>query len=1029
MISCANKSIFPVLFILLFPGQFLTAAGTNFVPEYLTINDGLSSNYITDIHKDPSGYMWFGTMDGLNRYDGYSFLVFRNMPNDEESLLGNRITAIEEDHHGNFFIGTTTPGLNYFYRNSTRVKRIPLADSTGRVFSSVHTIKCANDSLVWLGTIDGCIIRFNSIRDSIEWYTRIPSDFPNGDQNTINGFYPDSTENLYIASEFGGLDCLPSTRSAITHILPADTLDEEFRRNGCRGIIEARDGNLWIARAAGVTAYNPRTTEIKQFSFADGKGEMLKARNLQINRDGKIILSSYHDLLMIDPVTGTHTNITSVLPQYFTSALLVDENNIIWAGTNGYGGVKIDPRKSRFHNSTGSFLPEVFGEQFSALSGYPGVNQSLRDMNFLSVIRDRHSNLWAATQFSGLYKVEHETAMVRIFRMGTPDLRGRYQVMYEVYEGQDGRIWVSTVGGISLLDEKNGSFTYFRLYPGKETASFALNSRGYFDISCMYQDRNGTFWLGTPELGLLSFHPVTTSGKNIPVIYGISGKGLSFPILTIAEDPTEPDDYLWLETEGNGLVQFDKRTEEMSFFNTGHGLPNNIVNGILTDARGHLWMSTNRGICTYDPVGERFAHYDKRDGLQSNGFNRREFYKTADGEMYFGGVYGYNHFHPGDVLEVTEAPPIVLTGVKLLNTPLDIGAVAEESNHFPPLENRLVLKHHQNKMITFNYTALAYTDAHRIRYAYKLEDFDRSWINNGPNRSAVYTNLNPGEYLFRVRQYRDITNPEAPELTLALTILPSAWGTWWFRLLLSAAFVGLISMYFLVRQKNLVAKTRQQQRFAQQLILAQERERKRIASELHDGLGQNLLIIKNKLMAGLKTPYGSDKQVNFITEASDLTSRTLEEVRTISQGLHPSYLEYLGLTMALESTVDHVSEAPDMTFHVEIENIDGIVSREKEINIYRIIQESMNNILRHSGAAEVLITAKKTDAQVVIRVEDNGRGFNFEKTVASRRGLGIGSMFERSMILGATFTIDSSPGSGTKISLTIPVEGTSHDST
>jgi len=1014
------------IFLVVSGHSFSLAGDTQYSPDYLTISDGLSANYITHIHKDSSGYMWFGTMDGLNRYDGYSFTVFRNVPNDEESLLGNHITAIEEDQHGNFFLGTTTPGLNYFCRKTARVKRISLIDSTGNFFSSVHVIECANDSLVWLGTNDGFIIRFNSRVDSIEWYTRIPRDFPNSDQNTINGFYLDSTENLYITSEFGGLDYLPSTQSSIKHILPADTLTEEFRRNGCRGIIEDRDGNLWIARVDGLTTYNPKTTEIKQFSFVDCKGEMLKALSLQMNRDGKIILSSYYDLLMIDPVTGKHTNITSILPQYFTSALLVDENDIIWAGTNGYGGVKIDPHKERFNSTPGSFLPEIFGKVLTALKGYPGVDLSMRDMNFLSVIRDKEDNVWVATQFYGLYKVDHNTSAVRVFRMGEPDLRGRYQVMYEVYEARDGRIWVSTVGGISLLDEDHGSFIYFRQYPGTNTANFALNNQGYFDITCMHQDREGTFWLGTPELGLIAFNPAQSFGEYLPIIYDGSSDKHSYPILTIAEDPIEPEDFLWIGTEGKGLVRFNKITKEMTFFNTEHGLSNNIVNGILVEKHRCLWMSTNRGICVYDPVREHFIHYDQRDGLQSNGFNRREFYKTADGEMYFGGVYGYNHFYPDDIFEVSEESRIVLTGVKLLNKPLDIGVVDTVSKTALQLGNGLVLKHYQNKMITLNYTALVYTDAHRIRYAYKLENFDQNWINNGSNRSAVYTNLNPGEYLFRVRQYRDTTNPEARELALAITILPPFWATWWFRFILGVSFLSAIGLVVLNNRRKLLADTAKQQHFSRQLIQAQENERKRIASELHDGLGQNLLIIKNKLMAGLKTLHNSDAQVNYITEASDLTSRTLEEVRTISQDLHPSYLEYLGLTMALESMVDHVSEATDMTFHVDIENIDGIVSREKEINIYRIIQECMNNIIHHSGATEVFINTKKTDTQVVIRVEDEGRGFNYEKTVASRRGLGIGSMIERSIILRAAFTIDSFPGRGTKISLTIPLKGKRH---
>lgn len=997
--------------------------------EYITINDGLSDNYITSIHQDRFGYMWFGTMDGLNRYDGNSFIIFRNIPNDSSTLSENYIRSFDENESGDLYITTNTGGLNYYNRKEESFKQIKLSDKSGAPFTQLSFIKCMPDDRVWIGTQNGYVLRYDTRHGTVEWYGQIPKDFDNHLSNQISDIYPDSTGNIWIASGLGGLDYLTFPNGEIQHILLADTLQERFRRNGCGQITIAPDGRLWVSRVSGLDWYDPRNGKSEHYAFEDCKGEMLKAYNLLFDFDGKILLNSYYDLIRFDPKYRTHEVVGSILPQYFTPPMMMDASGIIWTGTNGYGVIKIDPNRGRFNTTPGNYLQEVFGNELSLLAQSEGVDLTLRDANIISVIRDRKRNTWVCTGYWGLYKIEHGTRNMVKYHMGELDIRQRYQMIYEVFEDRDGEIWVSTIGGISKLNQESGQFQYYRLYPGTNTAGYALNKTGYLDISCFCQDAAHVFWLGTPDLGLIRFSPADDSLTYIPITPRNRGNSKSFPILTVAEDPLNPDRILWLGTEGGGLVRFDKETGQSLFITTREGLPSSIVNCILTSPDQNLWMSTNMGLSRYRPGTGRFLNYDVRDGLQSNGFNRREGYKSESGEFFFGGTYGYNHFYPQNIRENPAEVPIVLTGIDLLNEPVIYHGADSVLNAPLPLMTELTLDHEQSMMVTFNYTALTYSNPHRIRYAYKLENFDGRWINNGNRRSAVYTNLGPGNYRFRVRQVEDINRPDAKELSLAMVVLPPYWATWWFRTLVSLLAFSVIGMIIQnVRRKNALEREREK-RFSRQLIQSQEAERKRIAEDLHDSIGQSLLIIKNKLIVGMRHFTSPPESVRYLEEASTITSQTLQDIRQVTRELRPVDLDHLGLTKTIRNMVDKVAEASSFTVRSRIDNIDGKIPTGEEINLYRIIQEAFNNIIKHSGATAVSIDLVTEDDYLDLRIEDNGTGFDVRYNLDSgQAGFGVHGMQERAKMLSAILNIEPVESGGTRIILIIPIIESEHGS-
>ena len=1009
-----------LLSVMLFLPFNLLATNQTIQIEYITINDGLSDNYVTHIQQDRFGYMWFGTMEGLNRYNGQSFVAFRTIPFDSTSISDNFIRCFDEDSKGNLYITTNTGGLNYYDRRQEQFKRIDLESESGTDFNSLSFVRCDGDSIVWVGTQDGYLLRYNSQADSLERYLKIEKDHPNKNPNMVCDIYPDSTGSVWIASSLGGLDYLSFPRGQLNHILSADTLAEPFRRDGCNRFAVDKKGSFWISRVSGLDNYNPLTGQNTHYGFLDSKGEMLKSFSMLIDSHGDILLNSYYDLIKFHPETGAHELITSILPNYFTAALYVDPTGIIWAGTMGWGVVKIDPQKSQFHTSRGNFLNHLYPEEINLLSQQVEIDLNIRDRDFLSVIRDRAGDVWVATQFWGLYHIDQLTGRYQKYTMGEPDLRQRYQVMYEVFEDHDGAIWVSTVGGISKLNKATGDFDYHRIYPGTDTDKFAINKATYLDISCIYEDKQGLFWLGTPELGLIRFDPGLDSISVFPLSVP-SEEMHPFPILSLSPDPDNSNQILWLGTDGGGLVRFDPETGQTRSISEQDGLPNNVVNGVLSGNDNDLWMSTNMGLSRYFTRTSKFQNFDIRDGLQSNGFNRREFFKTEAGELFFGGSYGYNHFFPGSIAENNPMTPIVLTGIDLLNKAISFDDSLSLLNAPLSLLKELTLNHEQGMMVTLYYSALSFSNSHRDRFAYKLEGLDPRWIDNGTKRSAVYTNLSPGRYQFLVRHIDELGSSDLQELSLNIIVLPPFWATWWFRMLLLVLGLSLTGLFIWQLFKRLQKKRIRQQQFSQQLLAYQEDERKRISGALHDGVGQNLLVIKNMLQLGLNQLIANDSTKENFQSASTIVSETIQEVREISHNLIPQHLEQLGLTSTLESVIENIERACEINFTVEIEDIDDLLPPESEILVYRIVQESLNNIIKHSQANAAAIKIQKDANHISIRVSDNGIGFP-PALSASSRGIGISGMQERAQLLQGKFSVKQGKHSGTVVQLTIELD-------
>jgi len=585
--------------------------------------------------------------------------------------------------------------------------------------------------------------------------------------------------------------------------------------------------------------------------------------------------------------------------------------------------------------------------------------------------------------------------------------------------------------GLNRMDPKTGEITKWR-FNSNNTQSLS-----YDDVWVIFEDKIGRIWIGTFGGGLNLF-----SSSNEGSFY----KWLSDPdaaqslsnnnILSICESLSNKDDsslepepdgktVLWIGT-ANGLNKFsisnsistskgDKIEAEIE-----HYLLNKEINSITEDNNGHLWITTNNGLIEFDPLKGILNTYTISDGLQSNEFNPNSVFKTENGEIFIGSINGLNVFHPDSIIHSNYSPPVVVTDFQVFNHPAPVGPESLLKSSISTVKE-IILPYDQN-VFSFQFAALDYNIPEMNQYAYKMEGFDKDWIYSGTRRFVTYTNLDPGEYVFHVKGTNSDGVWNEKGIQLSVIINPPFWQTWWFRGIVFLFFIGAAAFIYKWRISNLEKEKKSQEEFSKRLIQSQEEERKRIASELHDSLGQNLLIIKNRAVLGLKSEE-TEFEKKQLNEISANASSAIDEVRRIAYNLHPYQLERLGLTKAIRSIIENLETSTEINFKLEIDNIDNLLKPEEEINLYRIIQECINNIVKHSESREAVISIIKGDG-ITITVNDNGKGFSTESVIVTsdgRKGFGLKNLQERVKLLKGELIIDSSENKGTKIQINIPL--------
>ncbi len=953
--------------------------------------NGLPQNFVKAIVQTRDGYLWLTTSDGLARFDGVRFTVFQRA--NSEGLTSNRLTALLEDHQGDLWIGSEDAGL--FRYSAGRFTHYTTADGlSGYLITALAEDGDNNLLVLTMKGIDqlkgGRFVPYNHGFETLNY---LSSRFANASNHT--GFSFADAKELHIF-ESGHYRSGPAT--------------EGFNLSNVRALYEDQYGALWI----GTTDRNAPLYKFKDGALTPYLIKGLPASpilavcedhagNIWIGTaDGH--LCQYRDGQL--SIYGAEEGLAAKS----INRIYEDREGNIWLGSEE--GLLLAKKKS-----------------VKVLS----VEQGLSAKNVYLVYQDRDDNIWIGTQGGGLDRYRDGLFTHYTKKEGLPNT-----VLSALYQDRDGRLWVGTYhGGISLL--KDGKFT---TYSGRDGLASDV-------VLAVYQDREGNIWFGTDQgVSRLKDGVFTSYGTRdglahprVQVITEDSAGNLWFGtvgglsrfrdgsftsytqkdglssghIRAIYEDA---DGALWIGTYDGGLNRF--RDGRFTRYSTNDGLYSNGVFQILEDGRGLLWMSSNQGIFRASrrelndfAEGRTKAitcvFFDKKDGMLSsecNGGRQPAGWKMRDGSLWFPTQEGVAVIDPESIRDSAEAPKVVIEDYLLDNKSFQARGPLEIS---PGQEN-----------LQIRYTGLSFTRPQAVRFKYKLEGLDDDWVDAGNRRAAYYSHLPPGEYTFAVIAANSdgVWNREGARIRI--TVRPPFWRTWWFLGLSALGVVGLAVLVYEYRVMRLKKARAAQEAFSRQLIESQERERKRIAAELHDSLGQSLAIIKNRAALSLSQPEDHERAIEQLDEISTAAVYAIDEVREIAYNLRPYQLDRLGLTRALEAMLKKTADSNNIKFLLAIDEIDGVFEKESEINLYRIVQESVGNILKHADATEARVSIKKGEREVLITIQDNGKGFQTDASPlreAGRGGFGLFGIAERVRMMGGRHVITSSPGAGTTVTV------------
>lgn len=968
------KSISKIIpFILFFAFADCFAQSNDLHYEQVATAQGLSQLSVKSIVQDYQGFMWFCTDDGLNRFDGYSCKVYSYNPNDTNGIQNNLITSICEDGYKNLWVGTQGGGLYKYNREKDKFIFFDL-DSAGvsKNTDLVYTLY-SKGKYLWIGTREGGIVKLNLETEKVENYINSSNGLKT---NFVTNICSDHNGNIWVGTSNEGLFKFSNVENKFPDIY------NYFEKTQIFSATIDSDGSAWISTPNEIKKLNPKFGVVKTYSYFEKVDEKLKPgtvhyvyadtirKTIWAAASGNLLkYDSAKDEFLPFEIDNVNIFAKSILRTLYFS----NDQNILWVGSISDGAYKIDLSQSRFYN----FLND----------SHIGVTAP-----GMAILEDKEGYFWAGTFGSGLFRLDSNKNIIKAFHQID---RSKKIYVYCLMEDNEGNIWYGTVlNGLFKYDKKTKTTTAYN------TQNSKLNSRG---ISYLYQDKEKNIWAGTHGVGLFKYNKETddfaNTNNNDELGYQISAKGItciyndSRGNLWIATDSKGIDkidtktgrfinysnnnenglshnyvttikedskNNLWLGTYGGGLNKFNYETESFTYYTTNEGLPNNTVYAIEEDNSGELWISTNNGISRFNPVKEIFTNFSTQDGLAYKEFVQNAAYKTIAGEIIFGSINGFISFDPAKFSDRNIDYKIVTTGFTIGNKPVPIGNDSKLEKNII-VADKLSLNYLDN-VFEFEFAALNFDMQRSLKYAYKLENFDDNWIITTPDkRFATYTNLDPGEYNFKVKVVDRSGNFSNNEASIFLTISPPFWLTWWFNLVVGSLIaLGLFSIY----------------KYRINRILELERLRVKIASDLHDEVGSTLTKVSMRAQM-------LEMQINGEKESKNL-KRIAEQAREAVSTMQD-------IVWAIDSRNDGLNnliyKMKDIAFSVLTEknikvnfSVSGLDSDEKlnletRQNLYLILKEAVHNIMKHSDATEVNISITNTDKFLTMIIADNGKRY------------------------------------------------------
>ncbi|MDB5152418.1 MAG: response regulator [Mucilaginibacter sp.] len=805
--------------------------------EHFGTKDGLSQINVNCIIQDSRGFIWIGSRNGLNMYDGYKFTTYRYAPKDENSLSNNLITDLIEDAGGNIWIATAN-GLNRYERKtgtftrymhddrrnnslscniltrlafdnngdlwiSTQNGGLDRLDLKKKVFThhahsdaisgtindnNVRTVYKDSQGQIWVGTASGGLSLYNSKTNTFSAFPFIdPVSHKQSGQNLIS-ITENSAHELWIGSQEDGLYLFNKKNRTFKRFTHKEDSDNTISSNTIFSLKKDKDGNLWIGTEnGGLSVWDPKTQKFYNYLQDEVDGNSINGNSIYgICRDrlGNMWLGAFSGgVNLFKKATSSfnsykHNSLANSLSNNFVLSLFEDKDKNIWIGTDGGGLNKFDPQDGTFKH---------YQKDTHSKKGISG--------NYVLVAsQDNVGNMWIGTWGNGITVMNPATGECSYFNK---DAAGSHKLgannVYYLMQTRDKKMWIGVFGaGLDCYDKKTNTIKYYNADVNNPESI----SSNY--IYFLHEDKKGRLWIGTADAGLELMDRKSNSFTH----FKHDEKKNSISNNSVTDMFEDGKGHLWLCTL-SGLNYFDPATKHFTVFTKKDGLSSDITYAIRQDSLGKLWISTNNGLCRLDPLTGKFNNFTTEDGLQGDEFKQHSALVTSDGKLYFGGINGFNAFYPKQILKPAALSPVVITSIQVYNKPL---AIAKNNQDPSPLKQdiadaRSITLCYKQSMVSLEFASLDFGSANKKEYAYKLEGFDTEWIYVGSRNTASYTNLPPGRYSFMVKCRNNAGLWSPVKNNLQIIIVPPFWLTWWFKILVIGFFAGAIYCIFKYRMR------------------------------------------------------------------------------------------------------------------------------------------------------------------------------------------------------------------------------------